>query len=257
MGETVSKNTWDSALYDEKINFVSQLGKGVVDLLDPQKGERILDLGCGTGDLTNEIAKSGAIPLGIDLSEQMIETAKVKFPDIEFSVENAVSFKSSQKFDAVFSNAALHWMKQAAEVAETIWEVLNPGGRFVAEFGGKGNVATIIRGVDVALAKKGISAEDRNPWYYPSIGEYSSLLENQGFRVTYALHFDRLTPLNDGENGLKHWLDMFSDDFFYDFNSAEKLAMYEKIMADLKPELYKDGTWYADYKRIRVVAVKE
>jgi trans-aconitate methyltransferase len=257
MEETVSINTWDSDLYDDKINFVSQLGKGVVDLLDPQKGEQILDLGCGTGDLTKEIANFGSIPLGIDLSESMIETAQKKFPLIQFSVENAINYRTQQKFDAVFSNAALHWMKQAPEVVESIWLALRPGGRFVAEFGGKGNVATIIQGIASVLSKKGISAAERNPWYYPSIAEYSTLLEKQGFRVTYAMHFDRPTPLNDGENGLKHWLDMFSDDFFYGFSSSEKSAIYEEIMVDLQTELYKDGTWFADYKRIRIMAIKE
>jgi trans-aconitate methyltransferase len=257
MKEAVSKNKWDSELYDDKINFVSQLGKGVVELLNPLHGEQILDLGCGTGDLTNEIANAGAVPFGIDLSSSMIETARRKYPDIQFSVENAVGYKTPKTFDAVFSNAALHWMKQAPKVVEAIWYALRPGGRFVAEFGGKGNVATIIQSISNGLAEYGISATERNPWYFPSIGEYTTLLEKQGFRVTYATHFDRSTPLNDGANGLKHWMDMFSDDFFYGLPFSEKSTIYKKVIKDVKAELYKDDTWYADYKRIRIMAVKE
>jgi trans-aconitate methyltransferase len=252
-----SSNRWDAKLYDDKISFVSQLGKDVVQLLNPQRDERILDLGCGTGDLTNEIAKSGATPFGIDFAASMIDTARRKYPDIQFEVEDAVNYRTSQRFDAIFSNAALHWMKQASEVMETVWYALQPGGRFIAEFGGKGNVESIIQSISTALAEYGKSDPERNPWYFPSIGEYSSLLEKQGFRVTYAIHFDRPTPLQDGENGLKHWLDMFSDDFFYGFSPEDKTVMYEKIIENLKEKLYEDGTWYADYKRIRVMAVKE
>ncbi|MFC7394302.1 class I SAM-dependent methyltransferase [Scopulibacillus cellulosilyticus] len=256
MKETISKNRWDSNLYDDKTSFVSQLGKGVVELLNPKPGERILDLGCGTGDLTYEMAKTGAIPLGIDLSSTMIEAARKKYPDIKFSVENATTYRTSEPFDAVFSNAALHWIKSPSKVIETVWYALKNGGRFVAEFGGKGNVESIINSISSVLSDYGVSASERNPWYYPSIGEYSTLLEKQGFRVTYAVHFDRPTLLNDGSKGLDNWLDMFSDDFFYGFSAACKKEIYEKINKELKPALFNNGNWYADYKRIRVIAEK-
>ena len=165
-----SINTWDADLYDSKIGFVSERGKEVVNLLNPQPGERILDLGCGTGELTYEIARSGAIPLGIDLSPTMIEKARRKFPDLQFAVVNAETFRTTEQFDAVFSNAALHWMKGAAAVIKSVWLALRPGGRFIAEFGGKGNVNTIMQGITGVLAEHGISAAERNPWYFPSIG---------------------------------------------------------------------------------------
>lgn len=255
--ESQSTNEWNATLYDEKIHFVSRLGKGVLELLDPQPGEQILDLGCGTGDLTHEIAKAGAVPTGIDYAASMIEKAQAKYPEISFSVENALAFRTEETFDAVFSNAVLHWIRPPEKVVENVWHCLRSGGRFVAEFGGKGNVQSIVQAIAEVLDMDNLDISERNPWYYPSIGEYSLLLEHQGFRVTYAVHFDRPTPLPGGEDGLDHWLDMFSDDFFLGLSFEEKQEMYGKIKQRLKGELYKDNEWVADYKRIRVLAVKE
>ena len=210
-------NNWDSNLYDDKISFVSRLGKDVVQLLDPQPGEKILDLGCGTGDLTNEILRLGAVPLGIDYSGSMIEKARHKYPNITFQVENGETFRVTDQFDAVFSNAALHWMTEPSKVVESVWLALRNGGRFVAEFGRKGNVKTITDAISEVVSTFGVNASERNPWFYPSIGEYSSLLENQGFRVVYAVHFDRPTQLEDDENGLKHGLICFQGLFSLDY----------------------------------------
>jgi trans-aconitate methyltransferase len=253
-----SVNVWNADLYDDKLSFVSSYGKGVVELLQPQKGEKILDLGCGTGDLTYEISKSGAIVTGSDFSGEMIEKARKKYPQIPFIVANGETFRTNEKYDAVFSNAALHWMKQATKVVESVELVLNPGGRFVAEFGGQGNVQTVIRGITEVLSQEyGMNVAERNPWYFPSIGEYSTILEQYGFRVSYAHHFDRPTPLTDGEKGLNHWLDSFADDFFPEFPKEEKIVIYEKIKNKIQSTLYKDGIWEADYKRIRIVAIKK
>jgi trans-aconitate methyltransferase len=253
-----SLNVWNADLYDDKLSFVSNFGKGVVELLHPQKGERILDLGCGTGDLTYVISKSGANVTGSDFSEEMIEKARRKYPEIPFVIENGEDFQTDEKYDAIFSNAALHWMKQADKVVESVQLALNPGGRFVAEFGGEGNVQTVIRGIIETLSQDyGMDVEERNPWYFPSIGQYSTLLEEHGFRVSYAHHFDRPTSLADGEKGLNHWLDSFADDFFPEFSKEEKMKIYEKIKNKIKTNLYKDDTWIADYKRIRIVAIKK
>lgn len=252
-----SMNSWKPELYDSKLDFVSEYGKSVVQLLAPQKNETILDLGCGTGDLTYEIAQSGAKVVGMDLSSSMIDKARIKYPEMTFFVENAEDFTMGESFDAVFSNAALHWMKNPEKVIQCVWNVLNPGGRFVAEFGGKGNVETIIKAMEDVLSQEyGMDAQKINPWYYPSIGEYSTLLEQRGFRVTYAVHFDRPTPLKDGITGLNHWLNSFGDDYFHQYSEAEKEGIFQKIRKKVKPDLFHDGTWYADYKRIRVVALK-
>jgi ubiquinone/menaquinone biosynthesis C-methylase UbiE len=250
-------HVWQPDLYDNKLDYVSELGKGVVGLLNPKNGELILDIGCGTGDLAHQISKSGAIVIGMDLSTQMISSAKEKYSGIKFIVGNAENFKLDQQMDAVFSNAALHWMKNPEQVINCVWDVLKPGGRFVAEFGGRGNVEKVIKATSHVLARDyGIDASKRNPWYFPSIAQYSTLLEQRGFRVTYAVHFDRPTKMKDGQNGLNIWLTGSVDDFFKGFSEEEKLNVIKKIETEACSELFEDGDWYIDYKRIRISAVK-
>src|SRR5699024_11587217 len=129
---------------DDKIAYVAQYGQGIFDMLAPKQNEKILDIGCGTGDLTKKIAEKGAIPTGMDASNEMIETAKQKYSDINFIKADATSYRSNEKFDAVFSNAALHWITDQEAVIKTIASSLSPCGRFVADFGGKGNIATML-----------------------------------------------------------------------------------------------------------------
>jgi trans-aconitate methyltransferase len=251
-------NGWNADLYDEKLNFVSNFGKGIVELLHPQKGERILDLGCGTGDLSYEISKSSARVTGMDSSYEMVTKASEKYPSIPFILDDGETFRTNERYDAVFSNAALHWMKNAGNVVESIEQALHPGGRFVAEFGGKGNVQTVIRGIEEVFNQEyGVNVTNRNPWYFPSIGEYSTLLEQHGFKVSFAHHFDRPTVLPDGENGLYHWLDGFANDFFPEFSKEEKMAIYVKIKDKIQADLFQNGVWKADYKRIRIIAIKK
>ena len=250
-------NRWKADLYDAKLDFVSQLGKGIVDLLDPQPGETVLDLGCGTGDLAHEMAMRGAKVIGMDLSARMIEAARAKYPGISFLVGDGEQFVPDQPVDAVFSNAALHWMRRPEKVIACVWNALKPGGRFVAEFGGQGNVAAVIGAISRVLERDyGIDASACHPWYFPSIGQYSTLLEKQGFRVTFAAHFDRPTPMKDGENGLRLWLDGFADAFFEGLSPAEREEAIRNIEAEARDELFRDGVWYVDYRRLRVAAVK-
>ncbi|MCC2686203.1 MAG: class SAM-dependent methyltransferase [Paenibacillaceae bacterium] len=248
---------WQPDLYDAKLDFVSELGHGVVDLLNPQPGENVLDLGCGTGDLTYKIAQTGATVVGMDLSVQMIENATKKYPDLHFIAGNAEKFEFAQSFDAVFSNAALHWMKHPQDVIRCVWNVLKTGGRFVAEFGGRGNVETVIKAISHVLEKDyGIHTALRNPWFFPSLAQYSLLLEQQGFRVVYAVHFDRPTGMKDGDDGLKHWLSGFAGEFFEGLLEKEIRDATEKIKEEIRDELFSDGVWYVDYKRLRVVAIR-
>jgi len=249
-------NQWNAEHYDSKLAYVSGLGKGVVSLLHPNKGEKILDLGCGTGDLSNEIAAAGASVVGIDLSDSMIHQARSKYPNLQFAVGNGEEFLMNHQFDAVFSNAALHWMKQPSKVIGCVWEALSSGGRFVAEFGGKGNVETVIRALELALEEVGIKAQDRNPWYFPSIGEYTSLLEQQGFRTTYAAHFDRPTEMPDADQGLEHWLKGFAESYLQGLDEPTRTTVIRRTTEFSRPKLYKDGQWCVDYKRLRVVAMK-
>ncbi len=252
----MSKNTWNASLYEDKHAFVWQYGEALLELLSPQPGERILDLGCGTGQLTQKIAETGAIVAGIDQSNEMIEKAKNNYPQLEFAVADARDFQVKEPFDVVFSNAALHWIPQADAVIHCIWQTLKPGGRFVAEFGGKGNVKAIVDALNNVLKEIGYADADKmNPWYFPSIGEYSTKLEKQGFDVTYAVLFDRPTPL-EGEAGIGNWLKMFASNFISGLSPEEQINVIKEVEQRLQPILYRDGTWYADYRRIRVVAIK-
>ncbi len=249
---------WDPALYDRKHSFVWKYGEEVIGLLAPQQGERILDLGCGTGHLTQRIALSGARVTGLDRSAQMIEQARAAYPNIEFVLGDAANFGFPQPFDGVFSNAALHWMKPPEPVAASIARCLRPGGRLIAEFGAKGNLKAIHAAIKRALDAMGLPAdEEANLRYYPSIAEYAGILEANRLEVTYAKIFDRPTPLEEGENGLRNWLRTFGGNAVARLSPAERSEFETRVADQLRLTLYRDGTWFADYRRIRIVAIRE
>jgi trans-aconitate methyltransferase len=249
-------NNWNTSLYDEKHSFVWQRGADLLPLLDAKLGERILDLGCGTGHLSDRISQSGAIVFGIDSSPQMIAQARQCYPQLNFEVVDGEYLPYNAEFDAVFSNAALHWMTQPERVIAGLWRSIKPGGRFVAELGGQGNVGTIIEALNQVLVMAGYPdpAID-NLWYFPSIGEYTTLLEKQGFDVTLALLFDRSTPL-DSQEGMQNWLAMFAAPLLREIPPEQKPKILAAIELQLHPHLYRDGIWYADYRRLRIVATK-
>lgn len=246
-----SINNWNTNLYEDKHAFVWQYGEDLLKLLNPQSGERILDLGCGTGQLTAKIAAAGVETAGIDSAATMIEKAKQNYQHIQFDIGDATKFAVEKPLDAVFSNAVLHWIKQPDAVISCVYKALKPGGRFVAEFGGKGNV----KAITTALEDMGISPAI-NPWYFPSIGEYATRLEQQGFNVKFAALFARPTPLQDGDTGLANWLQMFASKFLTELSIEEQQRVIDAVEERLKPQLYYKGTWTADYCRIRIVAVK-
>ncbi len=250
-------NQWDAKLYDSKHSFVSDLATDLVEFLLPKPGECILDLGCGTGHLTEKIAKRGAEVIGIDSSKTMIEQARTNYSHLHFEVADARNLQFIEKFDAVFSNAVLHWIKEPEKAVASIWQTLKPGGRFVAEFGGKGNVKTISSAIYNAMQAAGYSAVESNPWYFPSIGEYGTLLEKHGLQLIFATIFERPTPLEDGEQGIKNWIKMFANSFFQTIPADKQISILSDIENQLRPKLYKNGTWFADYKRIRAIAIKE
>ncbi len=249
-------NAWNASFYDQKHSFVSEYGKSLIPLLEPQTSESILDIGCGTGHLTKAIAESGAHVVGIDSSSGMIETARTTYPDLEFLVADARNFSFPTPFDAIFSNAALHWIPEAEEVVRNIAAALKPGGRFVAEFGGKGNIATIIAALQQSLREIAHIEADFG-WYYPSIGEYTSLLEQYGLAVQLASLFDRPTKLEDGEKGLRNWLLMFRGDMLQNMPDEMKSQVIERTEAKAHDLLFKEDHWIADYRRLRIVARKD
>jgi trans-aconitate methyltransferase len=249
---------WNADLYDDKHGFVSQFGTSVLELLEAKPGEAILDIGCGTGDLTKQIQELGASVTGNDYSPEMIAQARFKYPDIKFEVANAANFKVEYPFDAIFSNAALHWIHNPDGVIKSVYEALKPGGRFVAEMGGKGNVAKLRATIKQVLFKHGyLQQAETQIWYFPSLGEYTTRLERAGFRVTFAAHFDRKTPLQDGDQGVAKWIKMFGSQYFNGIPEAKQTQLIEEITALLEPHYNENGQWYADYKRLRFTAVKE
>lgn len=254
----MSVQKWDTALYQEKHNFVWKYGESLIELLSPQPGERILDLGCGAGQLTQQIAEAGAEVIGLDADATMIRQAQQNYPDLQFEVTDARNFQVTQLYDAVFSNAVLHWVQQPEPVIDCIWRSLKPGGRFVVEFGGRGNVQQIVDALYEVLRSMGRSSPmDLNPWYFPSLGEYATLLENQGFRVMHAALLDRPTPLTDGMAGLANWLRMFANPFLTELSAQAQTELIRGVEERLKPSLYQDGGWIADYRRLRLAALKD
>jgi trans-aconitate methyltransferase len=250
-----SGKQWDPGLYDAKHSFVWERAADVLELLAPQPGERILDLGCGTGHLTAKIAESGAKVVGLDSSPEMIAEAKRNYPELEFVVGDARDFRFEVPFDAVFSNAMLHWIPEPERVAQSVGVALVSGGRFVAEFGGQGNVERLVSGLRRARTAIGFPVEaGYTPWYFPTIGEYASLLETQGLEVTFALLFDRPTPLEDGEAGLRNWIRMFGSSFLTGIPPAKQDELIFIAEQQLRKEMFHDGKWHADYRRLRVAA---
>jgi trans-aconitate methyltransferase len=247
---------WDAQLYDEKHSFVWKMAAGLLELLEAKAGERILDVGCGAGHLTAKIATNGAQVTGVDQSAEMIHQARAAYPALHFEVMDARKLTFPVKFDAVFSNATLHWVKEPEQAVASIAHVLRPGGRFVAEFGGKRNTATVVAAIERAWPKAGLPQPMPNPWYYPSLSEYAGLLEKHGLEVTYGLLFDRPTPLEDGERGLRNWLEMFGGALTENLPKDRQARLSEGIQNEARRSLYRDGRWVLDYRRLRIVARK-
>lgn len=246
-------NEWETNSYEENHSFVFEYGENVVDLLEPEAGERILDVGCGTGHLSAQIAEAGAEVVGLDTSEEMIRKAQQSHSDCEFVHGDARSFSFEKPFDAVFSNAALHWIPEQDAVLESVASTLAPDGRFVAELGGAGNVAAIVDAVREVAADHGYTVS--NPWYFPTIGEYTTRLEAHGLETRYATLFDRPTELENGAEGLREWLSMFGDSLLVPIPEEERSKVIATVEDRLRADHYRDGTWIADYQRLRVVAV--
>jgi trans-aconitate methyltransferase len=251
----MSASEWDAALYTAKHSFVYEYGRELVTLLAPQRGERILDLGCGSGQLTRAISESGAHVTGLDNSASMIDTARHEYPDLSFVLADAKDFLFDQPFDAVFSNAALHWVKPPEKAVACVARCLRPGGRFVAEFGGKGNVRRIYDAAEAA-GRELAGRDMRNVNYFPSVAEYSAILESRGLEVRQTWLFDRLTKLEDGESGLRNWLTMFGEKTFGAVPEDVRLSWIKRTEETARTALFRDGSWYADYRRLRVIAVR-
>jgi trans-aconitate methyltransferase len=252
---TIGRPDWNAPLYDQRFSCIAGYGRDLIPLLDPQPGRRILDLGCGTGTLTAEIAASGAEVIGVDASEGMIDEARQRFPEITFLQMDARRLTIPGPFDDVFSNAVLHWIPEAEDVMRGVAAVMRLGGRFVLEMGGRGNIRSIRAALYASLHEVGRGdLLEGDPWYFPGIGEYSSLLDSCGFRTVYAVLFPRPTPLDARPDALAAWLDVFARDFLAPLSDDERKRVVERIEDYARPALFRDGRWVVDYVRLRVVA---
>ncbi|GAB4029149.1 class I SAM-dependent methyltransferase [Spirosoma jeollabukense] len=254
---TRSNHAWNADLYQQKHAFVFHYGADVLNWLEPQPGERILDLGCGTGELTARLAESGAEIIGLDASASMIAKSRQSFPKLTFQLGDARDFRTDQPFDAIFSNATLHWIQETEQLSllTAVFKALRPGGRFVAELGGRGNVARILNALRQTLTELGIR-QPINPNYFPSVGQYTTMLEQAGFCVTSAQLFDRDTPLADPETGLSDWIAMFRGDVLTALGDQDRQTVLTAVNDQLRPTNFRDGYWFADYKRLRFRAIK-
>jgi 2-isopropylmalate synthase len=246
-----NENSWNASEYTKHASFVSNLALPVVDLLAPSEGEEVLDLGCGEGTLALEIQKSGAKVTGVDLSHEMVKSARAKGIDAMVMSVTEMEFKS--RFDAVFSNAVLHWVKECETAVRNIYEALKPNGRFVAEFGGSGNCKIVVDAMKEVFKNHLEFGAFEDPWYFPSVEEYSKVLELCGFSVEYCELIPRPTPVDD----IANWLDLFANGVTAHL-SREEFAMFkEEVSRVAKQKLYDENNgWHVDYVRLRVKAIK-
>lgn len=241
---------WDPKQYAEHARFVSELGLPVVELLSPQPGETVLDLGCGDGALTLKLVALGCEVVGIDSSPAMVAAAQSA--GLHAQVMDGHTLPFTDHFDAVFSNAALHWMTHPERVVASVWRALKPGGRFVGEFGGYGNVATIVAAIESALSLRGMAID--SPWYFPRPEDYKALLEAGGFVVGSLTIVPRPTPLPGNIGG---WLETFAQPYTSVLPASERPGLIAKLVEALRPTLCDArGNWHADYVRLRFSAVK-
>jgi SAM-dependent methyltransferase len=250
MTEANRAQTWTPDSYDTNARFVSDLGADVLDWLAPRPGEHILDLGCGDGALTERLVAAGATVVGVDISGPLMEAALARGLDVREMDGEQLAFGA--EFDAVFSNAALHWMVRPRAVIAGVARALKPGGRFVGEFGGHGNVAAIVTAMRAVGLARGANMELAGPWFFPTPGEYAALLAEGGFAVDRIGLYPRPTPLPTGMAG---WLQTFRKPFFDQFSGPEREAVIAEVEELLRPSLCDEsGNWTADYVRLRFAA---
>ena len=244
--------TWRANEYEKNAAFVSALGSPVLDLLAPQPGEKILDLGCGDGTLALQIQQVGAEVMAVDSSDSMVKAAQEK--GLAAAVVNGETLTFNSAFDAVFTNAALHWMKDYQAVIAGVHRALKPNGRFVGEFGGAGNIQCLLEAIATTFKEYPEFGEFESPWYFPSPGDYSEALTAGGFQVDYIELIPRPTPL---KAGIQAWLKIFTDQAIAQLTPVQQQTFLDTVTEKARPNLYsKSEGWVADYVRLRFSAKK-
>jgi SAM-dependent methyltransferase len=244
----MGEQQWNAADYAANARFVSDLAEPVVELLEPRAGERILDIGCGDGALTERIAAVGAQVVGIDPSPAMLAAARARGLDARSMDAGALPF--SGEFDAVFTNAVLHWIPDLTPVLAGVRRALKPGGRFVGECGGHACVAAVCTALLAVAAAHGLEA--RLPWTFRTADEFADALVASGFVPVDVRLVPRPTPL---PSGMAAWLRTFAGSMFDGLPEAERAAAFAEAVELLAPSLRDSrGRWTADYIRLRFVA---
>ncbi len=245
---TLAAQRWSAERYTQHAAFVPAFGASLLERLAPTPGERILDLGCGDGTLSRQIAERGATVIGVDASADFVSAAKKSGIDARLGDARSLAFDG--EFDAVFSNAVLHWVLDPDAALSGVFRALRPGGRFVAEFGGHGCVAAIVLAVTVALERRGRVLQ--SPWYFPTAEEYSAKLAAHGFTIESIELYPRLTPL---PTGIRGWLATFAGPMIDVLPEAERAPLVDDVERLLRPVLCDTaGRWTADYVRLRLIA---
>ena len=245
---------WSADLYDSRHGFVARYGGALLDWLAPRPGERILDLGCGTGALTDQIAQRGAEAIGVDASEPMIARARAKYPALRFIHADAAALPDlGAPFDGVFSNAVLHWLPDLAPVAAGLARVLRHGGRFVMECGGLACTATILDALRAACAAHGVPFADNI--HFRSLATLAAPFEEAGFRIIRTEWFPRNTLL-EGPDGMFNWLRMFRRGSLPTLSEPEQDTLFAETVERLRPTLLHADGWHADYTRQRLLAIR-
>lgn len=241
---------WNPETYARNARFVSELGAGVFELLAPRPGEQVLDLGCGDGALTEKLVAAGCRVIAVDSSVEQIGAARARGLDARRGRAETLPFM--EEFDAVFSNAVLHWIPDAGAVISSVYRALKPGGRFVAELGGAGCVQTVRLALIDAANRRGLDGAALDPWFFPTESAYRALLEAHGFIVRAATLFARPTPL---PGDITDWLETFAQPFLKAVPQAERPAFIQDVRGAVQPALFDPARgWTADYMRLRFAA---
>lgn len=243
---------WNSILYDEKHDFVAEYGRGLLEFVPKNDEQSILDLGCGTGVLTAQLAELCDKIIGVDSSQSMIDKAEKQFNNIEFRVCDALALPFENEFDIVFSNAVFHWISDHNTLLKNIHKVLKPQGLLVCEFGASGNIAAIENAFVKVCNSLGYDYEPK--FNFPTVDSFGRLLENNGFVIDRIYDYDRPTVLKDDEQGLVNWMKQFFASELAVMPEHLQAMVFEKVQELTRGILWNGAEWVADYRRLRTIA---
>lgn len=246
---------WNAVLYNNKHQFVPEYGKSLIQYVNTSKDQIILDIGCGTGVLTNELTRNGAKVIGTDISGSMLQKSKEQYPHIEVHLIDATKLTFYDKFDTVFSSSVFHWIHDQDCLLTGVYQALKPGGLLVCEFGAKMCLKTIWDAFGEATLRHGHRFS--SPHYYPTVDEYKKQLIDANFQVEMIREFIRPTPLTSGWNGLRNFVTQFLPDDVAELSSINQNLVFGEMEVKLKPILWRDDHWIADYVRLQVIARKQ